>query len=49
MTTVSLVSGGIDSLVMVKIIEQQGEKQIPIFIDYGQLARDREWQACKKQ
>lgn len=48
MSIVTLVSGGIDSLVMARIIEQEREKQIPIFIDYGQLARDREWNACKK-
>ena len=48
MTIVTLVSGGIDSLVMAKIIDLQGEKQIPLFIDYGQLAREREWSACKK-
>jgi len=48
MTVISLVSGGIDSLVMAKIIEEEGEKQIPLFIDYGQLAKEREWEACKK-
>lgn len=48
MSIVTLVSGGIDSLVMARIIEQEREKQIPIFVDYGQLARDREWNACKK-
>lgn len=48
MTIITLVSGGIDSLVMSKIIDLQGEKQIPIFIDYGQLAREKEWSACKK-
>jgi len=48
MTTVSLVSGGIDSLVMSKIIVEQGEELIPIFIDYGQLAREKEWAACQR-
>ncbi len=48
MKIVTLVSGGIDSLVMSKIISIQGEEQIPVFIDYGQLARDREWAACQK-
>jgi 7-cyano-7-deazaguanine synthase len=48
MTFVTLVSGGIDSLVMTKIIDLQGEKQIPLFIDYGQLAREREWSACQR-
>lgn len=47
MPIVTLVSGGIDSLVMSKIISLQEEEQIPIFIDYGQLARDREWAACQ--
>ena len=47
MTFVTLVSGGIDSLVMTKIIENEGEKQVTLFIDYGQLAREREWAACK--
>lgn len=48
MTVITLVSGGIDSLVMAKIIEEEGERQVPIFINYGQLAREREWAACKK-
>jgi 7-cyano-7-deazaguanine synthase len=47
MTIITLVSGGIDSLVMAKIIEKEGEEQIPLFIDYGQLAVDKEWEACK--
>lgn len=47
MTFITLVSGGIDSLVMAKIIEKEGEEQIPLFIDYGQLAAEREWEACK--
>ena len=34
-TIVTLVSGGIDSLVMSKMIDLQGEEQIPVFIDYG--------------
>lgn len=41
------MSGGIDSLVMSKIIDEQREELIPIFIDYGQLARDKEWAACR--
>jgi len=39
MVVVTLVSGGMDSLVMSKIIDLQGEKQKLLFIDYGQLAR----------
>lgn len=47
MTIITLVSGGIDSLVMAKIIEKEGDGQIPLFIDYGQLAAEKEWEACK--
>ncbi len=47
MAVVSLVSGGIDSLTMSKIIVEQGEEILPIFIDYGQLAKDKEWAACQ--
>ena len=47
MTIITLVSGGIDSLVMAKIIEKEDEEQIPLFIDYGQLAEEKEWEACK--
>jgi 7-cyano-7-deazaguanine synthase len=47
MTIVSLVSGGIDSLLMCKIIHEQGEKQVPIFVNYGQLSNEREWAACR--
>jgi len=47
MTIVALVSGGIDSLVMSKLISLQGEELIPVFVDYGQLARIKEWSACQ--
>jgi len=48
MGIVVLVSGGIDSLVMSKIIQEQGQKIFPLFVDYGQLAAEKEWDACKK-
>jgi len=48
MTFVTLVSDGIDSLVMAKIIEKEDKNQIPLFIDYGQLAAKKEWEACQK-
>lgn len=47
MGIVTLVSGGIDSTVMAKIIEKQGDEVIPIFVDYGQLAAEKEWKACQ--
>lgn len=43
-----LVSGGIDSLVMCKMLELEKQKQYPLFIDYGQLASEKEWASCKR-
>lgn len=48
MAIVALASGGVDSLVMCKLLEKQGEEVLPLFIDYGQLANSREWEACKR-
>lgn len=47
MATVALVSGGVDSLVMCKLLTGQGEEVLPLFVDYGQLAAENEWEACK--
>ena len=47
MDVVVLVSGGIDSAVVCKLIEKQGDKVLPLFIDYGQLAAEKEWVACQ--
>lgn len=47
MDVVVLVSGGIDSIVACKIIEKQGDNVLPLFIDYGQLAANKEWKACQ--
>jgi 7-cyano-7-deazaguanine synthase len=46
MEIVALVSGGIDSLTMCKLLEREGYKLYPIFIDYGQRANKKEWDAC---
>lgn len=48
MSVVALVSGGIDSLVMCKVLEKENQEIFPLFIDYGQKAREKEWGACKK-
>jgi len=48
MSVIILASGGIDSIVMSKILEGQKQKIIPLFIDYGQLSANKEWEACKK-
>lgn len=48
MGIIALVSGGIDSAVMCKIIEKQGEEIFPLFVDYGQIAAKKEWSACQQ-
>lgn len=45
---VTLVSGGLDSTVMALLIARESVPQMPLFIDYGQLNRDREFAACKE-
>ena len=47
MSLVNLVSGGLDSTVMAVLADEQGLEQFPLFIDYGQRASKREWQACR--
>lgn len=46
MSIVTLVSGGLDSTVMALLTKEDGLIQFPLFIDYGQLGRDKELQAC---
>lgn len=48
MSMVTLVSGGLDSTLMAVLAKEEGLKQFPLFIDYGQKARKREWQTCKQ-
>jgi 7-cyano-7-deazaguanine synthase len=43
---VTLVSGGLDSMLMSVLAREQDFALLPLFIDYGQLARTREWSAC---
>lgn len=47
MSIVTLVSGGLDSTVMALLAKEEGLTQFPLFIDYGQLGRGRELQACQ--
>lgn len=47
MSIVTLVSGGLDSTVMALLTKEEGLTQFPLFIDYGQLGRDKELQACR--
>ena len=48
MTTVSLVSGGLDSTLMAVLTREVGEKQFPLFVDFGQCAKERELAACRR-
>ena len=48
MRIVVLASGGVDSSVMMYLLKKEGHDLFPLFIDYGQLARDKEWVACQK-
>jgi len=43
---VTLVSGGLDSTLMAVMAKEEGILQYPLFIDYGQINRDKEWSAC---
>lgn len=47
MSVVTLVSGGLDSTLVAFLAREQGLEQHPLFIDYGQRARDRELAACR--
>jgi len=46
MSLVTLVSGGLDSTLMAVMAQEEGLTQFPLFIDYGQICRDEEWNAC---
>ncbi|MEG3639255.1 7-cyano-7-deazaguanine synthase [Magnetococcus sp. PR-3] len=48
MGIVTLVSGGLDSTLMAKLIQETDVRQYPLFIDYGQRAKEREYTACVK-
>jgi 7-cyano-7-deazaguanine synthase len=47
MSAVSLVSGGLDSSTMAILANEEGLVQFPLFVDYGQKSRGREWNACR--
>lgn len=48
MSVVTLVSGGLDSTLVAKLAQEEGLEQHPVFIDYGQRARDRELVSCRQ-
>jgi 7-cyano-7-deazaguanine synthase len=45
---VALASGGVDSSVMMLLLKKEGHDLLPLFIDYGQLAKKKEWEACQR-
>lgn len=47
MSVVALVSGGLDSSLIAWLAREEGIEQLPLFIDYGQRARDKELAACR--
>lgn len=48
MSVVPLVSGGLDSMLMALLADEEGLEQHPLFIDYGQRSARIEWQACRR-
>ena len=48
MSMVTLVSGGLDSTLMARLAQEEGVRQYPLFIDYGQRSRQRELAACRR-
>ncbi len=48
MSIVNLVSGGLDSTLVGLLLKEEGISTYPLFIDYGQRAAKREWNACLK-
>ena len=47
MSVVNLVSGGLDSTLVALMLKEEGIRQFPLFIDYGQRAAQHEWQTCQ--
>lgn len=47
MSIVLLASGGLDSTLSAVLAVEQGLEVHPLFIDYGQIAKDRELNACR--
>lgn len=48
MSIVTLVSGGLDSTLVAKLAQEEGLRQYPLFVDYGQRSRNQELSACRR-
>lgn len=48
MSSVMLVSGGLDSTLMARLGQEVQLHQYPLFVDYGQRAKERELKACRR-
>lgn len=44
---ICLSSGGLDSLVCLKLLQREGLRALPLFIDYGQRNLDFEWSSLE--
>lgn len=49
MRVVALTSGGLDSTLMLHLAKERGDEAVPLFVDYGQRAVEREWASCLRQ
>lgn len=48
MSIVNLVSGGLDSTLIGVMAKEERIETYPLFVDYGQQAADKEWDACQR-
>jgi 7-cyano-7-deazaguanine synthase len=45
---INLVSGGLDSTLVGVLAQEEGVDVYPLFVDYGQHAAEKEWDACRR-
>jgi len=46
MSIVTLVSGGLDSMVLAVLAAESNVQQFPLFVNYGQIFYEREYESC---